>query len=220
MRSEWTTWRPAYPSCTRATPAHRLSAQDQTLPDVLERRTTRNGGPKPAKRANIPRAVLPQRDPPARTVPRSGSTSQPRDSSTLPTRTGYLPSDLALSLMPQLHDAMKQEPGGESFGTAWIPTGPAPTYGRPGADTAFPELPDSTPKAHRLGPETTTLHRLLPVNALVLDPMHGTTTRKGAEPRRRVSFPRRCSPGTARRGRYPPGFDTDPKIIAQWVSLR
>ncbi len=35
-------------------------------------------GPEPAKRATIPRAVLPQRDPPARTVPRSGSTSQPK----------------------------------------------------------------------------------------------------------------------------------------------
>ena len=143
--------------------------------------------------------------------------------STLPTRTGYLPSDLALSLMPQLHDAVEQEPGGESFGTAWMPTGPAPIYGRPGADTTFPGLPDSTPKANRVGPETTTLRLLLPVDALGLDPMHGTTTQKDAGSRRRVFFPRRCSPGTARRagrGRYPPGSDTDPTIIDQWVSLR
>ena len=33
----------------------------------------------------------------------------------------------------------------------------------------FPELPDSTPKAYRLGLETTTLRQLLPVNALGLD---------------------------------------------------
>ena len=199
LRSEWTTWRPPYPSCTGAYPAHRLSAQDRTLPDVLERCTTRNGGPEPAKRATIPRAVLPQRDPPARTVPRSGSTSQPRDTSTLPTRTGYLPSDLALSLMPQLHNAMEQEPGGESSRTVWIPTGPAPAHGRPGADTTFLELPESTPKAYRHGPETTTLRRLLPVDALGIDPMHGTTTRKGAGPRRRVTSSRRCSPdGPAR----------------------
>ncbi len=106
------------------------------------------------------------------------------------------------------------------FRNAWIPTGPAPAHGRPGADTTFPELPDSTPKAHRFGPETTTLRRLLPVDVLGLDRMHGTMNRKGAGPRRRVFSPRRCSPGTARRGRYPPGFDTDPTIIDQWVSLR
>ncbi len=35
---------------------------DRTLPDVRPKRTTRNGGPEPAKRATNPRAVLPQRD--------------------------------------------------------------------------------------------------------------------------------------------------------------
>jgi hypothetical protein len=84
-------------------------------PTCRSERTTRNGGPEPTKRATIPRAVLPYRDPPARTVPRSGSTSQPRDSSTLPTRIGHLPSDLALSLMPQLHDAMEAGAGRQKF---------------------------------------------------------------------------------------------------------
>jgi hypothetical protein len=90
LRSEWTTWRPPYPSCTGAYPALRLSAQDRTLPDVRSRRTARNGGTEPAKRATNPRAVLPQRDPSARKVPRSGPTSQlkgrlnPSDSDRLP----------------------------------------------------------------------------------------------------------------------------------------
>ena len=35
-------------------------------------------------------------------------------------------------------DAWKQEPGGKSFRNAWIPTGPAPAYGRPGADNTIP----------------------------------------------------------------------------------
>jgi hypothetical protein len=122
--------------------------------------------------------------------------------------------------MPQLHDAMEAGAGRKSFRSVWIPTGPAPAHGRPSADTTFLELPESTPKAYRHGPETTTLRRLLPVDALGIDPMHGTTTRKGAGTRLRVFFPRRCSPGTARRGRYPPGPDTDPTNIAQWVSLR
>jgi hypothetical protein len=90
LRSEWTTWRLAYPSCTGAYPAHRPQAHDRTLPNVLERCTTRNGGPEPAKWATTSRAVLPRRDPPAMTVPCSGPTSQlkghlyPFDSDRLP----------------------------------------------------------------------------------------------------------------------------------------
>jgi len=136
------------------------------------------------------------------------------------TRTGHLPADLAFSLMPQLHDAMEAGTGRPMFRNAWIPSGPAPPHGRPGAETTTPRTARSTPKAYRYGPETTTLRRLLPVDASGLKPMHGTTTRKGAGPRRCVPSPRRCSPGTARRGRHPPGSDTDPMAIAQWVSLR
>ncbi len=112
-------------------------------------------GPRASKAGHHPTGGAPSTGPPARTVPRSGSTSQPRDTSTLPTRTGYPPNDLpvAPSLMPQLHDAMEQEPGGESFGTAWIPTGPAPGGQHtddPARTPAFPELPDSTPDAQGL----------------------------------------------------------------------
>jgi hypothetical protein len=67
-----------------------------------------------------------------------------------------------------------------SFRNAWIPTGPAPSHGRPGADTTIPGTARSTPKAYRYGLETTTLRRLVPVDALGIRPMHGTTTRKGA----------------------------------------
>ncbi len=154
-------------------------------------------GPQARKAGHHPTGGAPSKGPPGEDgAPLGVHESSPRDTSTPLTRTGYLPNDLALSLMPQLHDAMEQEPGGESFGTASVPTGPAPAHGRPGADTTFPELPDSTPKAYRLGPETTTHRQLLPVNAQGHDPMHGTTTRKGAGPRRRVFSPRRCSGGT------------------------
>ncbi len=61
-------------------PAHRLSAR----PDPTRRtHNSERGAPSSVKRTTIPRAALPQRDPPARTVPRSGPTSQTRDSSTL-----------------------------------------------------------------------------------------------------------------------------------------
>ena len=152
--------------------------------------------------------------------PARGPRVNPRDTSTLSTRTGYLPNDLAPSLMPQLHDAMEQEPGGESFGTASVPTGPAPAHGRPGADTTF----SGTARLDAQGLSTRAgdyhLSSAASGQCPRARPMHGTTTRKGAGPRRRVISSRCCSPGTARRGRYPPGSDTDPTNIAQWVSLR
>ena len=77
LRSEWTTWRPPYPSCTGSSPAHRLSAQDRTLPDVWSKHTTWKGGPEPAKRATNPRRYSRNGIPSARKVPRSGHTSQP-----------------------------------------------------------------------------------------------------------------------------------------------
>ena len=54
------------------------------------------------------------------------------------------------------------------------------------------ELPESMHKAHRYGMETTTLRRLLPVDAHSARP--GTTTRKGAGPKRRVTSALCCSP--------------------------
>jgi hypothetical protein len=65
-------------SSTRRLSSPTTIGSDRTLPDVWSKRTTRNGGPEPAKRATNPRWVLPQRDPPARKVPRSGPTSQPK----------------------------------------------------------------------------------------------------------------------------------------------
>jgi hypothetical protein len=58
--------------------AQRLSAQTGPGPTCGER-TTRNGGLELAKRATDPRVVLPQKDPSARKVPRSGPTSLPRN---------------------------------------------------------------------------------------------------------------------------------------------
>jgi hypothetical protein len=95
LRSEWTTWRPPYPSCIWILSSPTTIGSDRTLPDVRSKRTTRNGGPEPAKRATDPRAVLPQWDPSAWKVPRSGPTSQPKGRSTLSTRTGTLPGYLA-----------------------------------------------------------------------------------------------------------------------------
>ena len=92
------------------------------------------------------------------------------------------------------------------FRNAWIPTGPAPPHGRPGADTTIPRTARSTPKAYRYGPETTTLSRLVPVDAPWLKPMHGTTTRKGAGPWRCVLSPRRYPRGRPGAGGTFPGF--------------
>ena len=84
--------------------AQRLSAQTGPCPTCGQNARLGMGGAEPAKRATDPRAVLPQWDPSARKVPRSGPTSL--QGTTIPsTRTGTLPSYLAPSLMPQLHDA-------------------------------------------------------------------------------------------------------------------
>ena len=98
--------------------AQRLSAQTGPGPTCGER-TTRNGGLELTKRATDPRAVLPQRDPSALKVPRSGPTSLPRNDKH--PRLGPAPSRsyLAPSLMPQLHDAWEQEAGGRVLGVHW-----------------------------------------------------------------------------------------------------
>ena len=54
------------------------------------------------------------------------------------------------------------------------------------------ELPESMHMAHRYGMETTTLRRLLPVDAHSARP--GTTTRKGAGSKRRDTSAPCCSP--------------------------
>ena len=92
--------------------------------DVRSKRTTRNGGPEPAKRATNPRRYSRNGIPSARKVPRSGPTSQPKgrfdpfDSDRLPPDS-RVPSYLAPSLMPQLHDAGEQEAGGRVLGVHW-----------------------------------------------------------------------------------------------------
>ena len=128
------------------------------------RRTTRKGGPEPAKRATNPRAMLPQRDSPARKVPRSGPTSQPK---------GRLNPSVSDRPLPPDHpgsqsDAAAAQRIGAGGGRREYrecagklqPTGTAPAQGHPGAETASLGTThhdsDSTPKAYRLGLETTT----------------------------------------------------------------
>ncbi len=95
-------------------------------------------GPRARKEGHHPTGGAPSMGPPGADGAQLGVYESTKGHLYPPTRTGYLPSVLALSLMPQLHDAMEREPGGKSFGTASIPTGPAPAHGRPGADTTFP----------------------------------------------------------------------------------
>ena len=54
-----------------------------------------------------------------------------------PTRTGHLPGYLALSLMPQLHDAMGAGAGRQKFQVCVDTHGASSAHGRPGADTIF-----------------------------------------------------------------------------------
>jgi hypothetical protein len=186
--------------------ALRLSAR----PDSARRAgaTTRlgTGDPEPAKQATTPRAALSSRDPRRGLCLAQGprahqGTVISHDSDRSPPGIPGFQSDAAAA---RRHGSRNRE--AQTFRNEWTPTGPAPAHGRPGADTTIPRTARSTPKAYRYGPETTTLRRLLPVDASGLKPMHGTTTRKGAGPRRCVSSPRRCSPGTARRGRHLPWF--------------
>ena len=100
------------------------------------------------------------------------------------------PDYLALSLMPQPHDAMGAGVGWQALRSVWIPTGPALRTTRRGHHHL--ELPESMHKAHRYGMETTTLRRLLPVDAHSARP--GTTTLKGAGSKRRDTSAPCCSP--------------------------
>ena len=120
LRSEWTTGRSAY-----------LDVPKPSSPSTIGKTGPRpmnvhlgTGGPSPVKRANIPRAELPQGNPrrgqgPARTH-ESGRGIIISSDSDRPT-----PDYLALSLMPQLHDAMGAGAGRQTFRNVWIPTGPA-----------------------------------------------------------------------------------------------
>ncbi len=127
---------------TQAVPGHSPSpttiGSDRTVPDVRSKRTTRNGGPEPAKRATNPRAELQQRDPSARKVPRSGPTSQPKGRCTT-------------------HRSRRRE--ARVPRVRWRPSGPLP-HGHPARNTTTPCTTqydsDLTPKAYRLGVETTT----------------------------------------------------------------
>ncbi len=109
--------------------------------------------------------------PPAWMVPHSGSTSQPRghlypiDSDRLPPERPGSQSDAVA--------ARRYEAGAgrrKFRDYAGYPRGQLPYTDDPARTPPFPKLPDSTPKAYRLGPETTTLRRLLPVDALGLRP--------------------------------------------------
>jgi hypothetical protein len=157
LRSEWTTWRPPYPSCTGAYPAHRLSAQDRTLPDVWSKRTTRNGGPEPAKRATNPRRYSRNGIPSARRVPRSGPTSQPKGRSN--------PSD-SDQLPPERPGSQSDAAAARHHGAGGGRREYRDCVGSPRAcfrkrttrrgNHLSRNYPDSTPKAYRLGLETTT----------------------------------------------------------------
>ena len=221
MRSEWTTWRPPYPSCTRRRSSPTTIGSDRTLPDVRSKRTTRNGGPEPAKRATNPRAVLPQWDPSARKVLRSGPTSQPKgrpnpsDSDRLPPERPGSQSDAAAA---RHHGA-----GGgrrEYRECVYSPRACSRTRTTRRGTHLSRNYPTRRPRLIDSG------WRLPPFVGCFRSTPRGLTQcmeqRLGTvqDPGDAYSSPRRCSPGTAWRGRYPPGFDTDPTITAQWVSLR
>jgi hypothetical protein len=160
LRSEWTTWRSPYPSCTRGLSSPTTIGFDRTLPDVRSRCTTRNGGPKPAKRATNPRAVPPQRDPPARKVPRSGPTSQPKgrlnplDSDRLPPKQPGSQSDAAAARRIGAGGGRREYR--ECAGNPWDRSRTWTSRRGNRLSRHHSHDSDSTPKAYRLGLETTT----------------------------------------------------------------
>ena len=157
MRSEWTTGRSAY-----------LDVPKPSSPSTIGKTGPRpmnvhlgTGGPSPVKRANIPRAELPQGKPRrghglARTLESGRRKSYP------PTRTGQTRTTWLSVQCRSCTTSWEQEPGGK-LQECGYPRGQL--SGRPGADTTFLELPESKHKANRYGMETTTLRRLLPVDA-------------------------------------------------------
>ena len=225
MRSEWTTWRPPYPSCTRTLSSPTTLAQTGPCPTGSQNARLGKGAPSPQSGPPTHGWCSRNGTPRRGRCPARGPRVNPRDASNPTTRTGHLPTYLAPSLMPQLHDTWEQEAGGKNTEECvGDPRGPVPTHGRPGAETTSPRISqydsDSTPKAYRLGLETTTR----PVNRFRSMPgARPTAWNNDSEGCRtheaRTSPHGCCSSGTPRRGRYPPGFDTDPTITAQWVSL-
>ncbi len=88
-------------------------------------------GPRARKAGHQPTGVLRNGTPRRGRYPARDPRVNPRDASTLPTQTGYLPTYLAPSLMPQLHDAWEQEAGGEITESALATHGPAPNTWTP-----------------------------------------------------------------------------------------
>ena len=178
-------------------------------------------GPRARQAGHQPTEVLPQRDSfgaegaPLGAHESTRGTSNPSDSDRLP------PERPGSSLMPQLHDATEQEAGAQVPGVRRTPTGLLSYSDNPARTPPLLELSDSTPKAYRLGLETTTHQSAASGQRPGARPNAWNNDSDGCVTQETRTLPHGCcSPGTGRRGRYPPGSDTDPTIIAQWVSLR
>ena len=145
LRSEADNGRPAYPAVPDP-PSPSTIGKTGPGPTCWRHHTTRNGGPEPAKQATIPRAVLPQRDPPARTVSRSGSTSQPRDSPTLDSDRPPpgKPGSQSDAVAARRHGSRSRE--AKVSGTRGYPRGQLPHTDDPARTPPFPELPDRRPR--------------------------------------------------------------------------
>ena len=188
MRSEWTTGRSAH-----------LAVPEPSSPSTIGKTGPRptnvhleTGGPSPVKRANIPRAELPQGN------PRRGQG---------PARTHE--SGRGIIYILRLGPANPGLPGSQSNAAAARRHGSrsrvassqecVDTHGASSQDD-----PARTPPSWNCLNRSTRLidmgWRLPPFvgcfrsTPTVLDPMHGTTTRKGAGPKRRVTSALCCSP--------------------------
>ena len=204
--------------------AQRLSAPTGPCPTCSQDPRLGMGAPSPPSGPLTHERCSRERTPRRGRCLARGPRVKPRDASTLLTRTGYLLIYLAPSLMPKLHDTWEQEAGGENVKSALATLGIAPTW-TPGAETTTPCTTqhdfDSTPKAYRLGVETTTHQSTASGQFLPARPNAWNIDSEGAELRRRVLFPTAAAPrGRPGAGSTTPGFDTDPTINAQWVSLR
>ena len=155
MRSEWTTWRPPYPSCTRI-----LSKPiDYRLrPDPARRAVKTHDsewGPRARQAGHRPTSGAPAKGP----LGAEGAPLGAHESTQ-----GTLQT-LRLGPASQSDAAAARHMGAgsgrrEYRECAGDPRGLVPTHGHPGAETTSPCISqydsDSTPKAYRLGLETTT----------------------------------------------------------------
>ncbi len=206
--------------------AQRLSAQAGPCPTCGQNARLGMGAPSPQSGPPTHERCFRKGTPRRGRCPARGPRVIPRDASTLPTRTGHLPSYLAPSLMPQLHGALEQKAGGESTVSVLVTHGIAPNTWTPRRGNhhswhySMRLRLDAQGLSTRIGDYHLT-SRPLPVNAHRHDPLHGTTTRKGAGPRRRVSYPTAAAPrGHPGAGGTLLAPTLIPTIIAQWVSLR